>query len=90
MSNKWIVAALGICLATSLLNLGILVHQLANPSRPVNVKGMTAKDWVSDKQFKKAVESIAEDIVSSNGYLDEDEVKELINRCVATRGRIEC
>lgn len=80
------------------------MYQLANPPRPVNVKGMTAKDWGSDKQFKKAVETIAEDAVSTNGlseedvkevvgklgYLDEDEVKELIKGCVATRGRIEC
>lgn len=105
MSNNWIVPTLAVCLVTSLLNSAVLVYQYANPPRPVNIKGMIAKDWLSDRQFKKAVESIADNAISDKGYLDEDEVKEaveklgyvdedevkeLVRKCVATRGRIEC
>ncbi|MDI3562540.1 hypothetical protein [Bradyrhizobium sp. Arg816] len=100
MSSKWIVP---VCLVISLLNSGVLIYQYVNPA--INVKGMTAKSWLTDKQFKKAVENIAADEVSSKGfldedevkelveklgYLDEDEVRELVRKCVATRGRIEC
>ena len=76
MSSKGIVTALGVCLATSLISSGVLMYQLANPPRPVNVTGMTEKDWISDKQFKRAVEII----VQRYGYLDEDDVKKLVKK----------
>jgi len=80
MANKGIVAALGVCLAISLMNSGVLVYQFAKP-----IRVMTAKDWLSDKQFKKAVQSIAE----GYGYLDEQDVKEMLERCIV-RGKIGC
>ena len=70
MSSKGIVTALGVCLAASLISSGVLVYQLANPR--------TEKDWLSDKQFKRAVEII----VHRYGYLDEDDVKKLVRKLV--------
>jgi hypothetical protein len=95
MSSKWIVLSLGVFLTTSFLNLCVLAYHLANPPHPVNIKGMTAKAWTSDREFKKAVESIAESTAESTiagmGYHDEDEVQELIKKCVVrTGGKISC
>jgi hypothetical protein len=91
MSGKWTAAVLSVALLTSLLNIAMFVHQLSTPVLPVNVKGMLAKDWVKDPQFKKAVETIADGVVDGKDYLDKGEVEALIESCaVQVRGKIAC
>ena len=91
MSSKWIIAALTVCLVTSALNILMFVHQFYNPRRPVGVAGMSAKDWQNDRQFKKAVESIADSVVEGKEYLDQAEVESIIQNCVVrVGGKISC
>jgi hypothetical protein len=90
MSNRLIVAALMVCLATSVLNIAILLRQEYKPIRPVNVDGVLAKDWLKAKQFKKAVEEIAGDVVDGYDHLDKEDVEKLIESCTVRAGRITC
>jgi len=91
MSGKWITAVLTISLLTSLLNVAIFARQLSKPVRPVNVEGVLAKDWLKDPQFKKAVESIADDVAEGKDYLDQAGVQGVIESCVVqVRGKISC
>jgi hypothetical protein len=90
MSNRWVTLALIACLATSILNIVILVSQLTHSPRPVKVPGMTAKDWASDPQFKRAVEKIADEVVEGKDYLDRSEVESLIESCGVRSGKISC
>ena len=91
MPSRLIAAALVICLVTSLLNVAIFVRQVYNPIRSVNVEGVLAKDWLKDRQFKKAVEEIAESVVEGKAYLDEADVTSAIESCVVrVGGKIKC
>jgi hypothetical protein len=84
-------AVLVVSLLTSLLNIAIFVRQLSHPIRPVNVEGVLAKDWLKDPQFKKAVESIADEVVEGKDYLDQAGVESAIESCVVqVRGKISC
>jgi hypothetical protein len=82
MSSKWATLVLTVSLLTSLLNVAIFVRLSFNPARPVNVEGVLAKDWLKDPQFKKAVESIADDVVEGKDYLDQAGVESVIGNCV--------
>jgi hypothetical protein len=91
MSGKWTAVALMVALLISLVNVAMFVRQSSNPVRPANVEGVLAKDWLKDRQFKKAVEELADDVVEGKDYLDKAAVEQVIESCVVrVGGKITC
>jgi len=82
---KWVAAAFSVALLATVANAAMLIRQIVAPAatHPVYV----AKDLQKDREFKKAVESIAED----QGYVDESAVTSIIEGCKAIAGgRLKC
>jgi hypothetical protein len=81
---RWVAAVLLVALSLTVANAAMLFRQIVVPApHPVYV----AKDLQKDREFKKAVESIAED----QGYLDESAVTSIIEGCKAVAGgRLKC
>jgi hypothetical protein len=81
---RWVAAVLLVALSLTVANAAMLFRQIVVPAaHPVYV----AKDLQKDHEFKKAVESIAED----QGYLDESAVTSIIEGCKAVAGgRLKC
>jgi hypothetical protein len=84
----WIVAALSIAVLTTVANTAMLVRQVMTPPpHPI----YAAKELQKDSQFKKAVESIAQSVAQSQGYVDEGEVSSIIEGCKAVAGgKLKC
>jgi hypothetical protein len=66
-SSKLLVVAFVVAALTTLANAAMLICQWAAPAQPIYV----AKELVKNREFKKAVETIAEDVARSQDYVDE-------------------
>jgi hypothetical protein len=74
-------------LLTTAANLGISIYYFTVPPAPAPALTLKSKDLVKDREFKKAVESIA----NGQGFLGESDVETLIEQCrVLVGGKISC
>lgn len=91
MSPKYLVAICAISLVVSMASLGMTLVQIYFPSRPVSVPAVAQKEWEKDKQFKRAVETIAEttaeSVIDGRGYMDQDDVEKCI---IQTNRQLKC
>jgi predicted GTPase len=86
-TSKWTMAILAVAVFVTLANAAMLVRQIVAPVHPVYV----AKELQKDREFKKAVESIAESVAQSQDYVDESDVNSIVERCRAiVGGRLKC
>ncbi|NOJ46049.1 hypothetical protein [Bradyrhizobium archetypum] len=86
-TSKWIMAVLAVAVFVTLANAAMLVRQIVAPARPVYV----AKELQKDREFKKAVENIAEGVAQSQDYVDESDVTSIVERCRAiVGGHLKC
>ncbi|QOZ69142.1 hypothetical protein SAMN05192541_109296 [Bradyrhizobium arachidis] len=84
---KWVLTVLAVAVVITLANAAMLARQIVAPAHPLYV----AKELQKDREFKKAVESIAEGVAQSQDYVDEAEVIAIVERCRAiVGGRLKC
>lgn len=84
--SKWTMVVLAVAVFVTLTNAAMLIRQIVAPAHPVYV----AKELQKDREFKKAVESIAESVAQSQDYVDESDVTSIVERCRAVGGRLKC